>query len=107
MGWFLSLFPIGAISLAPFGIYFRDWRIHHQETVNHEKTHWKQQIEMLIIPFYLWYFIEWFCKTGLYGKRAYYNISFEREAFHNAKNLDYLKTRKKYSWLKYLCSSTG
>ena len=54
---------------------------------NHEKIHGKQQIELLIIPFYLIYFIEWLAK-------GYYNISFELEAYDNQNNEKYLKTRK-------------
>jgi len=58
--------------------------------INHEKIHIRQQIEMLIIPFYLVYLIEWFF-TGYYG------VSFEKEAFENERDLDYLKKRKIFS----------
>jgi len=33
---------------------------------------------------------------------AYRNISFEREAYDNDDNLNYIKERKHYSWLKYI-----
>ena len=77
---------------------------------NHETIHFKQQIELLIVGFYLWYIIEYFlrlCKFWVKGKQAntviaYRNISFEREAYSNQNNLSYLKNRKPYSWLKYL-----
>ena len=54
MNRFFKLFDITGICLAPIHIqikegYFTDRRI------NHEKIHWAQQMEMLIIPFYLWY----------------------------------------------------
>jgi len=50
MGWFLSVFGgIGAITLAPIGIYFREqWYISNKTIVNHEKIHWKQQTEMIV-----------------------------------------------------------
>ena len=32
---------------------------------------------------------------------AYHNIRFEKEAYDNMENMDYLKSRKSYSWLKY------
>lgn len=57
--------------------------------------------EMLYIPFYLQYVIEWLIKLFCKGN-AYRNISFEREAYDNQYNLDYTKTRKHYSWLKRL-----
>ena len=34
--------------------------------------------------------------------RAYQNISFEREAYHNESQFDYLAKRKPYSFIKYL-----
>ena len=70
--------------------------------INHEKIHWKQQMEMLIIFFYFWYLIEWFIRLFINGKAAYRSLSFEREAYDNDDNLEYLKTRKPYSWLKYM-----
>lgn len=33
---------------------------------------------------------------------AYHDISFEEEAYGNEKDLNYLKTRKHYAWLKYI-----
>ena len=46
--------------------------------INHERIHLKQQQELLVIPFYLLYFGEWFIRTLLYlnSYRAYQNISF-------------------------------
>lgn len=72
--------------------------------VNHEKIHIRQQLELLVFPFFIWYGIEflfrWFqCKDR---RRAYYNISFEREAYSNEKNLHYLKRRSFFRFLKYL-----
>ena len=105
--WFVKLitfnWPVG-ITLAPFGIYinqkYRTLENVSERTKNHESIHWKQQLEMLIIPFYLWYLLEWVIKLFIYGKGAYRNLSFEREAYDNDDNLDYLKTRKKYCWVK-------
>jgi hypothetical protein len=62
--------------------------------LNHERIHLMQQLEMLIIPFYVLYLIELVCK-------GYRNISFEREAYVNEKDADYLKRRKLFSWLRY------
>ena len=70
--------------------------------INHERIHTAQQRELLFIPFYIIYLIEWFIRLMLYrsSKKAYYNISFEREAYRHGKDLNYLKNRKHYSWIK-------
>lgn len=62
--------------------------------LNHERIHLRQELEMLIIPFYIVYLTELLFK-------GYRNISFEREAYSNESDLNYLKIRKPYSWLKY------
>lgn len=72
--------------------------------INHESIHIRQQEELLIIPFYIWYVIEYLIRRLQYPTwyKAYQNISFEREAYKHERNLEYLKTRKWYSWFKYL-----
>jgi hypothetical protein len=72
--------------------------------INHEKIHLRQQIELLILVFYLWYIIEYLIRLLQYRSRrpAYRNISFEREAYANEKDLDYLKKRSFWNFLKYL-----
>lgn len=74
-----------------------------KELINHECIHTRQMIEMLIIPFYLWYLLEWLIRLPLPG-RAYMNLSFEKEAYKNMDNLNYLEHRKPFAWLKYLIS---
>jgi len=72
--------------------------------VNHEKIHLRQQLDLLILPFFLIYGIEFLIRLIQLKKwnLAYRNISFEREAFANEINLDYLKTRRFWHFLKYL-----
>ena len=89
------------ITLTPFGIYLRKDRFYDKVLRNHESIHWKQQMEMLILPFYLWYLIEWFIRLFMKGD-AYRNISFEREAFYYQRDENYLSKRKKFTWLKFL-----
>lgn len=62
--------------------------------INHEKIHLRQQLELFIIPFYIWYLY------SLY-RYGYMNISFEKEAYANESDLYYLKRRKRYSFMKY------
>lgn len=73
--------------------------------INHEKIHLKQQLELLIIPFYLWYVLEFFIKLWKYKKwhLAYRNISFEREAYSKENDLEYLNKRQMWAFLKYIC----
>ena len=75
-------------------------------TIRHESVHIKQQKEMLVIFFFLWYFIEWLIRLIQYrnAMTAYKNISFEREAYANQDSIDYLDIRKPYSFIKYINS---
>lgn len=72
--------------------------------INHEKIHIRQQIELLVIPFFLWYGLEFLFRLLQYrnSKEAYLNISFEREAYQNEKNLDYLKQRSFWRFFKFI-----
>lgn len=90
------------ITLAPFGIYLKKEYIMYKDIVNHESIHWKQQMEMLIIFFYIWYIFEWLFKLLIHGRRAYYYLSFEREAYNYEHDVNYLKNRKHYTWIKFL-----
>lgn len=77
-----------------------------QRMINHESIHTAQMRELFYIGFYLWYVLEWIVRIFQYGvtKKAYYNISFEREAYGNEYDADYLIKciRKRYEFLKYL-----
>ncbi|MES2811984.1 MAG: hypothetical protein V4670_05880 [Bacteroidota bacterium] len=72
--------------------------------VNHEKIHIRQQLEMLIIPFFIWYGVEFLYRWIQYKDRhkAYRNISFEREAYSNEKDLYYLKQRSFWGFSRFV-----
>jgi cell division protein FtsB len=72
--------------------------------LNHERIHLRQQLEMLILPFYIWYLIEFIVRLIQYknGKLAYRNISFEREAYTNEKDLQYLNRRSFWKFLTFI-----
>ena len=104
----VKIFSFGnadAITLCPFILLSR------KETeayiINHEKIHIRQQLELLIIPFYILYGLEfiyfWFRYKN--RKEAYMSISFEREAYANHYNLNYLENRSFLSSLKHLKST--
>lgn len=94
---------INGITIFPF-IFLRESAFKENKIlINHEKIHIRQQLELLIIFFYLWYVVEyyyWYLK--LKDKNlAYRNISFEREAYAMEEDLNYLETRKIWSFWKY------
>ncbi len=72
--------------------------------LNHERIHLRQQAEMLVLFFYLWYMAEWLYYYLQLRDRwaAYYRISFEKEAYAHEKDQDYLQKRKFWSFLKYI-----
>lgn len=101
---FISLlFPVGGIFIFPFIILRKKYKILPigKVIINHESIHFQQCLETLILGFYLIYPIEFLIKLIKYKNisEAYLNIGFEKEAFDNEDNLNYLQTRKKYSWL--------
>jgi hypothetical protein len=61
-------------------------------------------LELLILPFFVWYFVEYAVRLLQYknANLAYRNISFEREAYANELQLNYLETRTYFRFLKYL-----
>lgn len=75
--------------------------------VNHETIHTAQIKDFLYIFFYPIYLLEWFIKLIIYRDyfTAYKNISFEREAYENEHNLNYLQNRKHFSSFRYLVRS--
>ena len=72
--------------------------------LNHEQIHLRQQLELLIIPFFVWYVLEYLFKIVKHKNhlKAYQNISFEVEAYQNEKDLEYLKSRSFWNFLNYL-----
>lgn len=98
-------FPFGnykAINIC--GIVFYKGDNLSDKTINHEKIHTKQMIELLFIFFYLWYGIEYLIIRLFHKKQndVYHDVSFEEEAHNNDDNLNYIDTRKHYAWFKYI-----
>lgn len=93
--WFLRNEGACAMALFPFIILDDEKYRNDKYMINHEKIHLRQQLELLILPFYIWYLIE-------YYKKGYMSVSFEREAYANEYDLNYLKKRKSFSFYDYL-----
>lgn len=85
-----------------FGILFvRKNAVIGSVTINHEGIHSAQMKEMLYIPFYIWYGIEWLVRLLCYWNfhKAYRNISLEQEAYEHETDMQYLEHRRHYAWL--------
>lgn len=100
------LIPKGYHGLAAFPFVFVKYRVDKENLVfvNHEKIHLRQQVELLVLPFFIWYFLEYLVRLVQYKNTdlAYRNISFEREAYANELNLAYLRKRSFLRFLNYL-----
>ena len=121
-------FPPGNfIAINIFGILFYKGDKLNEITIRHEEIHTQQIIEIMlssipiailiaifikiwvaiifcIFSFYIVYSLEWCIKFFKYGFNTYRNLSFEREAYINAREEDYIKNRKLFSWVKYFKS---
>ena len=100
------LVPKGYFGMTVFPFVFVKYLRDKQNKVflNHERIHLRQQLELLIFPFFVWYFLE-FCMRWIQYKKfnlAYRNISFEREAYTNEKDFDYLNRRSLWCFLKFI-----
>ena len=83
-----------------FGILFvREGCVMTRTDFNHESIHTAQMQELLYLPFYLLYVLEWLCRLIQLrdSGKAYRAISHEREAYDNQGNPDYLTERKPYN----------
>ena len=83
-----------------FGILCaRDTSWIDHEGINHERIHNAQMRELLWIPFYILYVLEWLWLLVRYRDphKAYLNISFEREAYRHGHDLGYLKRRHRFA----------
>jgi hypothetical protein len=75
-----------------------------EQTKRHEIIHFQQQLE-------LGFALQWaiYAFSYLYhlvkirdSREAYYDVSFEREAYGNEADKNYLENRKRYAWVKYI-----
>lgn len=92
------------VTLWPF-IVMKDRSLENDVVfINHERIHLRQQRELLVLPFYIWYGLEFLVRLLQYKDRykAYRNISFEREAYSNEVDLDYLKRRPTWAFWRFL-----
>lgn len=99
----LSFGFANGVTLFPFVLITPTVRL-NRRLVNHERIHLRQQAELLILPFYLLYLMEYLLGLAKYRSRyqAYRHISFEQEAYSNDRNYGYLLSRPCWNWRRYL-----
>lgn len=92
------------ITLWPFIILRDRTRLKDKGLINHERIHLRQQLEMLLVIFYLWYLIEYLIRLAITKKsyRAYRRISFEQEAYNHEYDFTYVRRRRPYAWFKFV-----
>ena len=95
--------PFGSnyLAICLFGFVFSVRPLNTRE-LNHELIHAAQQKELLYIPFFIWYGIEWLILYIKYrnATKAYFHIRFEEEAYAHQSDLNYLSNRKHYHFNK-------
>jgi len=96
--------PANAMAIFPFMVFKHAEQKKDPLLINHEKVHFYQQLELLVLPFYILYLVNYLVNLIRFRNhdQAYFNICFEKEAYSNERNPNYLKKRRLYAWLKYL-----
>jgi hypothetical protein len=96
--------PAKAMALYPFMLFKSKSLKYDSVIINHEKIHFKQQQELLILPFYILYLLHYLFNRLKYKghHQAYLNICFEREAYTNEWDMQYLHKRKPFAWISFL-----
>ncbi len=91
----MALFPFILVKEASFR--------HDEVLIRHERIHLRQEVELLVIPFYVLYLFNYGVNLIRFKdhNKAYRQIIFEREAYTNEAIPGYLKKRKLWAWVKY------
>ncbi|NNE31912.1 MAG: hypothetical protein HKN40_06035 [Winogradskyella sp.] len=97
--------PRGYVGITIFPFMFLKYKTLKEDKIliNHERIHLRQQIELFVIPFFVVYGTEFLLRLIQYKKwhLAYRNISFEREAFKNETDLNFLEKRPCWNFINY------
>lgn len=99
-----SRIPARGMALFPFILVKYREDLTDPQLIRHERIHIRQQAELLILPFYVLYLLNyvWNRLKGESHAQAYFNICFEREAYRNESDATYLQGRRWGSFIRYL-----
>jgi hypothetical protein len=95
---------VTGMAIWPF-IFIRSEHLrNNKKLINHELIHHRQQLELFVLPFYVLYLINYLINLIIFRNhsKAYENIVFEKEAYSNEHNLNYLKERRLFGWRDYI-----
>jgi len=99
--WLPKFLKVEGITFNPY-IFLAEKK--KERLVNHEMIHIEQYKECGFFGFLSKYVRFWFKDYLKYKSynTAYMRIPFEKEAYENQRNLDYIKTRKEHAWKDYI-----
>ncbi len=94
---------VNGMAIFPFIVISKKKFIHNPQIIQHEIIHLKQQLELLILPFYALYLLNYIANLLKYKNhtKAYLNIVFEKEAYANDLDVLYLQKRTFWAFIKY------
>ncbi len=94
-----------AVAVTVFPFIFLVSRDHavDKTLLQHENIHIRQALELGVLPFYIWYLLEFLVLYLRHRnmQQAYLHIIFEREAYTYQADLDYLQKRKRWAFLRF------
>lgn len=87
----------------PFILIWKEKQMNNSKLYKHECIHHRQILELFILPFFLWYILEYLISRlkGMKHYEAYRNISFEKEAYHGENISNYASRPRWYGFLKF------
>jgi hypothetical protein len=95
---------VNAMAIFPFILVKQPHLKHDAQLIRHETIHLRQELELLIIPFYILYLFNYLINLWRYRdhNKAYLNIIFEREAYSCEADVNYLIKRPFWAWIKFI-----
>ena len=99
----VSFLPASGMALFPFILVKYPHYKRNETLIHHEKIHLRQQLELLLVFFYLLYLLHYAFNLIRFRNHhlAYMNIVFEKEAYAMDGDLGYLKRRGFWEWVRY------
>lgn len=100
----IPFLPVAGIALFPFILLKKQSFKGHAGILNHERIHLAQQIELMLLGFYVLYLLHYLYNLLKYRNhdKAYHNIVFEKEAYAKQDAKNYLSERRLWHWVRYL-----
>ncbi|RXF68049.1 hypothetical protein [Arcticibacter tournemirensis] len=100
----VSFLPAEGMAIFPFILVKKKIYKTDALLIRHEHIHLRQQVEMIVIFFYLFYLLNYLFNLLYYRnhRQAYLNIIFEKEAYTMEGEVEYLKKRRPFAWIKFI-----